>query len=88
MSDPPANLSNPSITHSWARRMMVIPLVSRNCFTQSGPNFTMFPVPLGSLTKLGWMPSSVSFSVGSDHRMSTTSCCSGVDTSWMTSSGH
>lgn len=88
MRDPPANRSNPSITHSWALKMMVIPFVSRNCFTRSGPNFTIFPVPFGSLMKFGWMPSSVSFSVGSDQRISTTNCYSGVETSWMTSRGH
>lgn len=39
------------------------------------------------MMKLGWTPSSRSLSVGSLHKISTTSCYSGVETSWMTSRG-
>ena len=67
--------------------MIVIPFVSKNCLTLSGPNLTMFPVPFGSQIKFGWIPNSWSLSVGSDHRMSTTNYYSGVDTSWITSRG-
>jgi hypothetical protein len=47
----------------------------------------IFPVPFGSLTKLGWIPSSLSLSVGSLQRISTTNYYSTDETSWMTSRG-
>ena len=55
--------------------------------TLSGPNLTIFPVPAGSLTELGWIPLSWSLSVGSDHNISTTSCYSSFWTSCITSKG-
>ena len=84
---PPANLSNPSITHSWALKIKLTLLFSKKVFTLSGPNLTIFPVPFGSLTKLGWIPNSLSLSVGSLHKISTTSYCSTDETSCTTSRG-
>ena len=55
----PANLSNPSITHSWALMIRFKLLLAKNEETRSGPNLTIFPVPAGSLIILGWIPSSI-----------------------------
>ncbi len=59
----------------------------KNSWTLSGPNLTILPVPTGSLITLGWIPNSASESVGSLQRISTTSCYSAFDTSWITSRG-
>lgn len=59
----------------------------KNSWTLSGPNLTILPVPAGSLIIFGYMPKSISESVGSDHKISTTNYYSGVNTSWITSKG-
>ena len=65
MSKPPANLSNPSITHSCARMIICRSLSSQNLRTRSGPNVTK-PGPRA----LGRKPSTLSLSVGSDQSTS------------------
>ena len=77
---PLANLSNPSITHSCARIIIIRLFVFRNYYTRSGPNFTIFPVPAGSRITFAWIPNSLSESVGSDQRISTTNYYSNVET--------
>ena len=65
MRSPPANRSNPSMTHSCARMIICRSLSSQNFRTLSGPNVTS-PGPRA----LGRRPSTLSLSVGSDQRTS------------------
>ena len=63
-----------TIDTSWALIIRLKLFLFRNSWTLSGPNLTIFPVPAGSLITFGYIPKSVSESVGSLHNMSTTSC--------------
>ena len=75
------------MTHSWALITILKLFFFRNDCTRSGPNLTMFPVSEGSLKWLANIPSSLSDSVGSDHKMSRTTCDYSSWTSCITSSG-
>jgi len=58
------------MTHSCERIIRESLFSSRNWITLSGPNFTMPPIPVGSLKLFGYIPNSLSESVGSDHKIS------------------
>ena len=49
----PANLSKPSITHSWALIIIERLFFNKKLITLSGPNLTILPVPAGSLIIFG-----------------------------------